>query len=427
MEEKIEFQINKYITLKLEDNKSKIYINGELFRQCKHLLLINPQKELSQMEINSIDEAASLLYNGLEQIKPIDLGISPKEEFWAHCSNIQTWYENDYDTCIIHSSLAFPLLKNLVEAGDTKAIKVFKEEIGKRLNSNYAPVKEFLINENYLDFLNSNELSVALENIGDVLYLDGLDKFPNYIFEATKIKKLIIRESKLTDIPERIKKLKELKSLHLIKCKIKNLPETLNDLESLEDLALSHNEIKSIPSSLGKINNLRKLILTRNFLSDLPDTFNRLRMLNWLDISQNNFSIFPETIFKIKSLNHLMVNNNNIKKIQKSISNLKNLRTLDLNMNHLGVIPDVIGDLQLLESLYIGYNELKSIPESICDMKYLKNLTIAGNKFKEIPKYIFELPMLSQLTIDDAKKEKNYDLLKKEKRKKNFAVKIILL
>ena len=34
-----EFQINKLITVKLEERKTNIYIAGDKFRQCKYLLL----------------------------------------------------------------------------------------------------------------------------------------------------------------------------------------------------------------------------------------------------------------------------------------------------------------------------------------------------------------------------------------------------
>jgi hypothetical protein len=44
--------------------------------------------------------------------------IPPEIRFWAHCSNLETWGENNYDTRLIHSNLAFPLLKKLTEAGD---------------------------------------------------------------------------------------------------------------------------------------------------------------------------------------------------------------------------------------------------------------------------------------------------------------------
>ncbi|KKM08312.1 hypothetical protein LCGC14_1725100, partial [marine sediment metagenome] len=37
-----DFVINKYITLKLEDGKTNIYVNGQIFDQCKFLFLNIP-------------------------------------------------------------------------------------------------------------------------------------------------------------------------------------------------------------------------------------------------------------------------------------------------------------------------------------------------------------------------------------------------
>jgi hypothetical protein len=90
--------------------------------------------------------------------------ISSKSEFWGHCSNIQAWYENNYDTRILHSNLAFPLLKELVNAGDFLAKKIFKEEIAKRLESGYPSVVMYLIAQEYLNYLNQEELDTILES-----------------------------------------------------------------------------------------------------------------------------------------------------------------------------------------------------------------------------------------------------------------------
>jgi len=113
--------------------------------------------------INSIDEAAEKLDRSLERGSSKYI-IDPKTEFWGHCSNIQAWYENEYDTRILHRNLAFPLLKALVDANDTFAKKVFKEEIALRFESGYPSVVFYLIENKYLDFLNEEELSIILEN-----------------------------------------------------------------------------------------------------------------------------------------------------------------------------------------------------------------------------------------------------------------------
>ena len=111
-----EFQINPLITLKIEGDKTQIYVGGIKFRQCKYLFLINPNETIGDY-ITSIDEAAENFDSKLEgeEISPSDLQISPREEFMAHCSNLQAWAEHGYDTRLLHNNLAFPLLKKLTE------------------------------------------------------------------------------------------------------------------------------------------------------------------------------------------------------------------------------------------------------------------------------------------------------------------------
>ena len=127
-----EFKVNDYITLKLEDGRTNIYVKELLFQQCKFLLLNIPVEEVSSFdEIESIDEAEERLDRSLEG-DPYEIDIPPETEFWGHCSNLQVWYEHDYVTRLLHRNLAFPLLKKLTDCGDPLARRVFKEEIAKR-------------------------------------------------------------------------------------------------------------------------------------------------------------------------------------------------------------------------------------------------------------------------------------------------------
>lgn len=141
-----EFRINEYITLKLEeeilneeeglkDTRTNIYVNGERFRQCSFLLIEIPIKETTLLkEISSIDEAEEKLDTSLEENNenPFEYEIPSETEFWGHCSNIQVWAENNYNTKLLHRTLAFPLLKKLTEVGDPIAKRVFQEEIAER-------------------------------------------------------------------------------------------------------------------------------------------------------------------------------------------------------------------------------------------------------------------------------------------------------
>ena len=172
-----EFIINKYLKLRLEYGNTNIYVGGRLFMQCKYLLLDIPVTNIRDYsEIESIDEAAEKLDRSMERGKPRKYHLSPDIEFWGHCSNLQVWYENDYDTRILHRNLAFPLLKALVKAGDHLAKKIFKEEITLRLVSGYPSVVQHLINQAYLQYLNKEELNTLLE---DRNFIKNLPKWFN--------------------------------------------------------------------------------------------------------------------------------------------------------------------------------------------------------------------------------------------------------
>jgi len=67
-----EFKVNEYITLKLEDGEINIYVNGELFNQCKYILMRKTVYEFEDFfeEIESVDELFEHLDHSLEVIEP---------------------------------------------------------------------------------------------------------------------------------------------------------------------------------------------------------------------------------------------------------------------------------------------------------------------------------------------------------------------
>lgn len=157
------FKINDYLTLKLESNQTNIYIKRKLFTKCKYLLFSFIKDELPEYEeINSIDEIKHK-YDRSHEANHVK--IPPEGEFWGHCSNLQAWYENDYNTRLLHSNIAFPLLKKLTECRDPLAQKVFKEEIALRFESNFKNVIVFLLNEKYLSFLDLDEIETLSNSI----------------------------------------------------------------------------------------------------------------------------------------------------------------------------------------------------------------------------------------------------------------------
>ena len=130
-----------------------------------YLLLNIPVDRIRDYDpIDSIDEAAEVLDRSLEGSRSQHL-ITPEEEFVGHCSNIQVWAENDYDTRILHRNLAFPLLKALCDAGDLIARRKFKEEIAMRYATGHPTVVRFLTQNGYLHYLTEDEFESILIDI----------------------------------------------------------------------------------------------------------------------------------------------------------------------------------------------------------------------------------------------------------------------
>lgn len=159
------YSINEFLSLKFENRRANVYVNGKRFTQCMYLLLNIPISKVERYEeIDSIDKAAENLNHGLHE-RNFSYRITPKTEFIAHCSNIQTWAENNYDTRILHRNIALPLLKELTKAGGLKARRVFKDEIASRFSSGHLPVMLYLLQGGYLQVLNCEELATVMNEL----------------------------------------------------------------------------------------------------------------------------------------------------------------------------------------------------------------------------------------------------------------------
>lgn len=294
-----EFKINNHITLKLRGDKTEIYIKNNLFSQCKHLLLFLPQNNEKLYKIDSIDD--------LEYMKtsiPLkNLNITPEEEFWGHCSNIQMWAENNYDSKILHRNLAFPLLKELWKVGDIKAKKYFKEEIAKRIDGCNYNTLFYLIKENYLDYFSREELImlglkdfIVLRKLKKILeeepcILDEIDLSEPLSFKVKK-KRIIgigISNSKrdLRTIPNFLKELSELKEIYINECNLIEIPDFIGEYTKLQTLYLRDNMLTKIPHALSDLKNLKILNLSNNKIKKIPDFIKKTNYLEELNLENN--------------------------------------------------------------------------------------------------------------------------------------------
>jgi len=286
------FQVNKFITIKLEENKTNIYVNNKLFKQCKFLLLEIPIPEMKSFsEIESIDEVSEKLDRSLEPESGTQYLIPPEVEFWGHCSNLQVWYENNYDTRLLHSNLAFPLLEKLSEVGDPKAVMAFKEEIAKRLESGTFSVRKFLIEQNYTGYLSREENFYTLLSIEEIEKLFELERALNVEIDSHPFS---------TDPNTFTAENKNIIKINLSKNGLKKFPELLIKFKHLKLLNLSYNKLEQIPKSIKELKNLEILDLGENLLASLPKSIFNLKFLNKLDLRSNRF--VPEEIQRILKL-----------------------------------------------------------------------------------------------------------------------------
>jgi len=412
-----EFKVNKYLSLKLKGKSTIIYVKGKQFHQCKFLLLNIRVDEITSLdEIESIDEAATELDRSLEPHKGQVNLIPPEVEFWGHCSNLQVWAENNYDTRLLHRNLAFPLLKKLTEAGDPIAKSVFKEEIAKRIASGYSYIVNYLVLEGYMNYFNEKELEDLLGDyefvehkgkkvicIKGILDLSGrkikdLNEIKG-LFSLTSLKRLYLHNNQLSSLPESIGNLISLRRLDLSTNKLTIIPDSIGNMISLRRLEIRGNKLNQLPDSIGNLKSLTLLNLVANKIINLPDSIKKLELLDLLALNFNKLRSFPKTICHLKTLRYLFLEENKINKIPECIGNLSLLIELHLGNNLLLTLPDSMSKLTSLKVLELWSNRLESLPEKIENLETLEKLDLKFNKLNELPESITNLTSLKQLYI----------------------------
>ncbi|MFX1479831.1 MAG: leucine-rich repeat domain-containing protein [Promethearchaeota archaeon] len=386
-----EFQINQFLSLRLERGRTIIYIAGERFIQCKRLLLDIPLDEMDTFEeVESIDEAAEKM-ESLKESEISKLVISPEVEFWGHCSNLQVWHEHDYDTRLLHSNLAFALLGKLAEVGDPLAKKKFKLELIERYINGSDRTRESIADSGAFKYFSTEEWLNLKLNTEDVIALTELgeevwtDREPHTIIQA-----LIAEEA----------------------IKIENRKVVKLDLSGV------HLELEEFPRAILKLKNLAILYIGSNYIKEIPEEINNLNLLKELVLDSNEISYIPDSIFKLTSLERLEINGNKIQALPKEIGNLKNLKTLGLGSNEIANLPMSLYELKSLETLFLGSNKLKYLSDSFCRFKSLKWLSLSNNHLKKLPECLINLPYLEYLDIrKNPLLESTVKLLKKIKEK----------
>lgn len=332
-----QFRVNEYITLKLERLNDRletvIYAGGERFRQCKYLLLKISMKRIRRLdEIESIDEAAEKLDHSQEPGELFEPKIPPETEFWGHCSNLQVWAEHHYDTRLIHSNLAFPLLKRLTELGDPQAKRAFKEEIAKRLASGHRSTVLYLHKEGYLDYLSQEERITAVRNMPQ----EKFEKFWNdqelyFLDHEGRLRVLLEdREAEAIINIEKIVQREFKIATNNKEADFYNDLYILAENKHVVELFLTNSKINEFPQSICVLKKLRKLNLSENSIPIIPDFVSEFTDLEEFTVNHNTIDLIPRWIKNLDKLKRIGIAGNRIRKIPIEILTLNNLEELDL-------------------------------------------------------------------------------------------------
>jgi len=399
-----EFRVNNHIKLKLEGGRTNIYVNNRVFSQCMYLLLNIPVNRIEDYdEIDSIDEAAEKLDRSMEGRHGRGSKISPEEEFMGHCSNIQAWAENGYDTRILHRNLAFPLLKRLAAVGDPLAKKVFKEEIAIRYASGHPTVINFLTQNGYLKYLSADEFEIILEDIRIPFFQNITRQFKD-VFQnvqntdidvhITYLVKDLLRNFAIQHIPliishtiedlsdnfrENLIRIvynmfKERKGFPLINFLNNNL-KYFNDLDF--DFVKYENKLVGIIKD-NKIILSHQNIKDINIIKGLDKEYSNIEDLDLSDNLIKNLN----GIEKFSNLKHLKLNNNQITSI-KELDHLKKLQILSIRNNKISDLRELNRLVNVRYIDFSGNTNIEEIPESLNELSNLETLKLWNCNIKK--------------------------------------------
>jgi hypothetical protein len=369
------FKINSFLTLRLEHEKTQIYIKDDLFRQCKFLLLNNiyldDVNDLLE-GFNSVDEEIENLDRSLEG-EEFYQDIDPETEFWAHCSNLQVWVENNYDSKLLHRNLAFPLLKVLAKKGDRLAKIKFKEEIIKRLETGVQSVVNYLFENNYTQYLSDDQLYYAIMERKDAETLLRLKNFTQQ--EYDRVENFEILDNNNSNMRFVVTN-KQLTKLEIMIDGNFQFPTILTHFKNLKSLYIHIGEfVENLLIPITEIKNLEELRIFSYGETCLADSFEKFPNLKKIYIYGGSFETTPKTITKLKNLKVLIINRTKLSSLPESIDKLASLESINLRDCPLQILPETVTKLTKIKKLEINSNLLDS---KITDWLASQNLILTS-------------------------------------------------
>lgn len=170
--------------------------------------------------------------------------------------------------------------------------------------------------------------------------------------------KLILADSKLSQLPPEVQTLTSLKRLDLSSNQLKTLPDGLSALTQLNILWLDGNPLTQLPPVVCRLKALKSLKAMNCGLATLPADLAALQQLNFLGLSGNPMSTVPPAVLKLPALNYLLIADSGLKQLPEDIGSLKTLLFMDVRRNQLSALPRSLATLKNMKQIKLGGNPL---------------------------------------------------------------------
>eukprot|EP00002_Diphylleia_rotans_P023481 TRINITY_DN4621_c0_g1_i1.p1 TRINITY_DN4621_c0_g1~~TRINITY_DN4621_c0_g1_i1.p1 ORF type:complete len:2100 (-),score=412.11 TRINITY_DN4621_c0_g1_i1:48-6347(-) len=274
------------------------------------------------------------------------------------------------------------------------------------------PASRLLLDIGNLVNLRPNQIDLAGQRqveLSDYFYLlpakpeldiarNRFNTLPQGISRMTHLKRLIIHQNQIVELPEWITLFKRLESLDIEAptgaVSVVRAPKGITELPCW----------KSTQQGKG----LKKLELFAHNVYyhigkatvSLPGSSSEWAAFTRIDVSDNKLTALPSAMGGLKKLKALVANNNQIASLPASFSSLSLLTELQLSNNQLATFPAPICDMRAMLKLYLNRNPMTNIPEKIEQLKKLLLLDIRYTKVSRLPNSLGTITSMTDFRVD---------------------------
>ncbi|MDF2188616.1 DUF4132 domain-containing protein [Paraflavitalea sp. CAU 1676] len=215
------------------------------------------------------------------------------------------------------------------------------------------------------------------------------------ITKITSLKKLTI--SYAIEIPAEIGQLQNLVEFEIDSSyELAMIPEEIGQCKKMRRLMIRDTGITQLPESIGQLIGLQKLYIWGNKnLHSIPPTYSELTALEtfWIVFNRGSYGkektpaiILPDGLFsKMTGLEELNIHHNDMEKLPAGMESLKKCTELKASNNKLTEIPLMITEMESLERLEFNGNPIETIPPEIVNLKFLSDFSIPIEEIKNVP------------------------------------------